>query len=176
MPRDATGVRQNKSPHTTMCEIRNYLSSTLGIGNQFQRSCRMVTVGLYTARKPVEASSKICSANATHRANHALPKPDAESAGGACLMGSPVTNSQSPTSDWQSKIRTMGRTDGRHAFRPLSRNFTHQRQQVSFGVAKEGHPQIVRRHFRDYVRLVFEVHTAFFQFPECGVNVGYCKI
>ncbi len=45
---------------------------------------RMVTVGLYTARKPVEASSTMCSANATHSANHALPKPDAESAGGAC--------------------------------------------------------------------------------------------
>src|ERR1700734_3900087 len=91
MPRDATGVRQNKSPHTTMCEIKNSSSSTRGIGNQFQRSCRMVTVGLYTARKPVEVSSRICSANATHRANHALPKPDAESAGEASFMESPVT-------------------------------------------------------------------------------------
>src|SRR5271170_554779 len=116
MPRDATGVRQNNSPHTAMCEIRNSLSSTLGMGNQFQRSCRMVTVGLYTVRKPVEASSRICSANATQRANQALPKPDAESAGGASLMESPITNSQSPIRYWQSKIRTVGRTDGHRSF------------------------------------------------------------
>ena len=56
-------------------------NSNVGMGNQFQRSRRMVTVGLYTARKPVVASSRMCSANATHSANHALPKPDAESAG-----------------------------------------------------------------------------------------------
>jgi hypothetical protein len=45
----------------------------------------MVTVGLYTARKPVPASSTMCSANATHSPNQALPKPDAGSEGGASL-------------------------------------------------------------------------------------------
>ena len=60
------------------------------IGNQLHLSRKMVTVGLYTATKPVVASSKMCSAKATHSANHALPKPDAESAGGACLKGLPV--------------------------------------------------------------------------------------
>src|SRR5260370_8104871 len=58
-----------------------------GMGNQLQRSRRIVTVGLYTERKPVEASSTMCSANAPHRANHAPPKPDAESEEGGRRMG-----------------------------------------------------------------------------------------
>jgi hypothetical protein len=53
---------------------------------------------------------------------------------------------------------------------PLKGYFTHQRQQIAFGVAKEGPPQIVRRHFRDYVRLVFEVHPVSVQFPVCRLE------
>src|SRR5208283_5867515 len=86
MPLAATGVRQNSSAQATISPVSHSRNSNLGIGNQSHRWCRMVTVGLYTARKPVVASSKICSANATHSANHALPKPDAESEGGSCLM------------------------------------------------------------------------------------------
>jgi hypothetical protein len=53
------------------------------MGNQIQRFRRMATVGLFISRNPVEASSTMCIAKATQSANHALPKPDAESAGGA---------------------------------------------------------------------------------------------
>src|ERR1022692_4933406 len=65
-------------------------NANVGMGNQIQRARKMVTVGLYTARKPVEASSRMCRAKARHSANHALPKPDAERADGACFMRSPV--------------------------------------------------------------------------------------
>jgi hypothetical protein len=35
------------------------------------------------------ASSKMCNAKATHSANHALPKPEVDNAGGAGLKESP---------------------------------------------------------------------------------------
>ncbi len=58
----------------------------------------------------------------------------------------------------------------------LPRNFTHQRQQISFGVAKKRHPQLVLRHSRDQVRLVLEVHSVFFQFSVSCLNIGYGEI
>src|SRR5258708_19973520 len=85
--RAGTGVRQNSSPHTTISMTSQSRNWNVGMGNQLQRSRRIVTVGLYTERKPVEASSTMCSANATHRANHAPPKPDAESEEGGRRMG-----------------------------------------------------------------------------------------
>ena len=39
-------------------------------------------------------------------------------------------------------------------------NLAHERQQILFGVAKEGHPQVVIRHFCDHVGLVLEAHSA----------------
>src|ERR1700678_2139110 len=97
IPRAATGVRQISSPHAAVTPNSHSLKSKGGVGNQPQLSRSAITVGLYTPRKSLEASSKMCSARATHSANHAVPKPDAESAGGAGLKESPVD----PNSLWQ---------------------------------------------------------------------------
>ncbi len=148
IPRAATGVRQNKIPHTRMCPIRNSRNAIVGTGNEPQRSRRMVTVGLYTARKPVVASSKICSAKAAQSANHALPKPDAESAGGACLNGAPIaTNTRASASKKQ--LESIVRRISKGRTWDLASDFTHQRQKVFFRVAEERHPQIMCRHSRD---------------------------
>src|SRR6202451_1040615 len=108
------------------------------MGNQLQRSRKIVTVGLYTARKPVVASSRMCSANAAHKANHALPKPDAESAD-ACFTSLPIIRILNhPADTWQSKIGHGRHADGPgHRSQPATANFAHQRQKISFGVAEK---------------------------------------
>ena len=88
IPRAASGVRQNSNPHPMSNATSHSRNWNVGMGNQPQRSRRIVTVGLYTERKPVEASSTMWSANAQHSANHALPKPEAESAEGVRRMES----------------------------------------------------------------------------------------
>src|SRR5580692_1158650 len=89
IPRVAIGVKQNSSPHATISINSHSRKPRMGIGNQPQLSRRAVTVGLYTARNPVVASSKMCNAKATHSANHAPPKPEVDNAGGAGLKESP---------------------------------------------------------------------------------------
>src|SRR5579863_1087704 len=123
------GVRQNSTPQARISIASQPRNSNVGMGNQAQRWRRMVTVGLYTARKPVVASSRICSAKATHRANHALPKPDAESAGDACLKGR------------LSRLFSIGgmelaiEIEQASVTATLVRNFAHERQEITFGVA-----------------------------------------
>jgi hypothetical protein len=41
-------------------------------------------------------------------------------------------------------------------------HFAHQGQQIVFGVAEEGHPEVVVGHAGDHVRLVFETNTFLF--------------
>src|SRR5215469_869149 len=54
--------------------------------------------------------------------------------------------------------------------------FAHQREQIVFGVAEEGHPQIVVGHARDHVRLVLKTHTFLFQSCVCRLHVRYREI
>src|ERR1700680_1008459 len=113
------------------------------MGNQFQRSRKMVTVGLYTARKPVEASSRMCRANARHSANHAPPKPDAESAdscltGIVCHLEFSITNRT--IGNRKSAVETAPIGAPAMAVSVLPRHFAHQRQQISLGVAEKRHP------------------------------------
>src|SRR5580704_5790088 len=133
---------QNRNPQATISVASHSRNSNCGIGNPLQRSRKMITVGLYTARKPVEASSIICSANATHSANQALPKPGAESAGAA------LTTIR-PSHEFSITHRTIGnrksvfegaRMGTSVGLRGLPRHFTHQCQQVSFRIAKKRHP------------------------------------
>lgn len=55
-------------------------------------------------------------------------------------------------------------------------NLAHQRQQVSFAVAKECHPQIVAWHSGNYVWFVFKLDAAISQPGMRRLNIGHREI
>ena len=88
-----------------------------------------------------------------------------------------LTDSQAAVRQWQPKSASPLTRSAKAVFRNrLVSHFAHQGEQVSFGVAKERHPQIVRRHFRNQVRLVLEAHPARFQLAIRRLNVRHVKI
>src|SRR6266849_2282509 len=72
--RYARGVSARKRRFATIRPISHGQNSNVGMGNQLARARMARTVGLYTERKPVRASSATCAQKARHRKSQARPK------------------------------------------------------------------------------------------------------